>query len=75
MQKNAAEELANALTTIVLLGVVGYFCGAYQGQGNELLLAACGAALGTFVVILGYGPVALIISAFSSLARWFRGRS
>ena len=64
----------NAMGVAGLLASVGYFSGLAQGGGNELVLAVCGAALGAFVVLLGYGPVALVLGALDAFAKWFHGK-
>jgi len=70
MQNASAKSLLNGISVIAQLAALGYISGVVQGQGNEFLLAGCGAALGAFVVLLGYGPVVLMTAALRSLAGW-----
>jgi len=66
--------LVNALAVAAVLALVGYLCGLVQGGGNELVLAVCCGAIGGLVVLLGYGPIALVIGALGSVAEWFHGK-
>ena len=68
------KVLVNTLGAAGLLAIVGYFCGLVQGGGNQFLLAVCGGALGAFIVLLGYGPIAVMIGALGAVAEWFHRR-
>jgi hypothetical protein len=73
------KVLGNTLAVVGLLALVGYVGGLAFGQGNQFVLAVCCGALGAFVVLLGYGPIALLIGVLGAGADWlsrkFRGRS
>jgi hypothetical protein len=56
-----------------VLSIVGYLCGLAVGGGNQFILAVCGGLLGGYVVLLGYGPIALIIRPLGALTDWFHG--
>jgi hypothetical protein len=59
---------------IGVLAIVGYVCGLALGGGNQFVLAVCCAAIGGYVVLLGYGPLALLIGALGTLIEWFHGK-
>jgi hypothetical protein len=62
------------LTTLAVAGplaLVGYVGGLAQGGGNQVGLSVCCGALGAFVVLLGYGPIAILIGALGAGAEWF----
>jgi hypothetical protein len=63
--------LLTALGVAGLLATVGYLGGLAQGGGNEFALAVGCGAVGAFVVLFGYGPVALLIGALGTAAGWF----
>jgi len=54
--------------------MVGFFCGLVLGGGNQVVLAVCFGVIGGCVVLLGYGPIALIIGALGVLTEWFHGK-
>jgi hypothetical protein len=56
-----------------LLAIVGYLLGLARG-GNEFGLAVGCGVLGGLVVLLGYGPIALVIAALGGVAGWFQGK-
>jgi hypothetical protein len=61
---SALKIMLTAVGVVGLLAIAGFLVGLIQGGGNQFLLAICCGALGAFVVLLGYGPVALVIGAF-----------
>jgi hypothetical protein len=63
--------MLTTLGVVGLLATAGYLGGLVQGGGNPFLLAICCGALGAFVVLLGYGPIALVIGALAAVAQWF----
>jgi len=66
--------LINAVAVAVVLAIVGYVCGLVQRGGNQYVLAICCGAIGGLVVLLGYGPIALVIGALGAVAGWFHGK-
>jgi hypothetical protein len=62
--------LATAGGVAGLLAAVGYGGGLAFGGGNHVALALCCGALGAFVVLVGYGPIALLIGALGAVAQW-----
>jgi hypothetical protein len=69
---SALRRILTSLGVVGLLATTGFLGGLIQGGGNQFLLAICCGALGTFVVLLGYGPIALLIRALAAVAQWFR---
>ena len=68
---SALKIMLTALGVVGLLATAGYLGGLVQGGGNQFLLAICCGALGAFVVLLGYGPIALLVGALAAVAEWF----
>jgi hypothetical protein len=64
--------LLRTLAVAGLLALLGYLCGLIRGDDNQFVLAVCGGGLGAFVVLLGYGPVALLVRALAAVADGFR---
>jgi hypothetical protein len=67
--------LLTALGVAALLAAVGYLGGLALGGGDQLPLAVCCGALGAFVVLLGYGPVALLIGVLGAAAERLRRKT
>lgn len=63
--------LRTAVGLAGLLALTGYVGGLVQGGGNQFLLALCCGAVGAFVVLLGYGPVALLVGGLAVVIEWF----
>ena len=63
--------MLTGLGVVGLLATAGYLGGLVQGGGSQFLLAICCGALGAFVVLLGYGPIALLIGALAAVTQWF----
>jgi hypothetical protein len=74
LDSSPLKILLTALGVAALLAAVGYLGGLLLGGGNQLLLALCCGAIGAFVVLLGYGPVAVLIGVLGALAEWFSGK-
>jgi len=68
------KVLLNALGVAAVLAIVGYAYGLVQGGGNQYVLAVCCGAIGGLVVLLGYGPIALVIGALGAVTEWFHGK-
>jgi hypothetical protein len=57
-------EMATIVCAVVgVLAIVGYLSGRLGGIEQPFVVAAWCAALGAFIGILGYGPIALLIGA------------
>jgi hypothetical protein len=69
LNPSPARLIAVGISLAAVLAIVGYLCGLAQGEGNQLILAGCCAAAGAFVVLLGYGPIAVIIGPLGFLAK------
>jgi hypothetical protein len=67
------QRFLYALGVVGVLAGVGLACGLARG-GNPWVLAVDCAAAGGFVVLLGYGPIALLIGALGACADWCRGK-
>jgi hypothetical protein len=68
---SALRIILTSLGVVGLLATAGFLGGLIQGGGNPFFLAICCGALGAFVVLLGYGPIALVIGALAAVAEWF----
>jgi hypothetical protein len=55
------------------MAFVGYCCGLIQGEGMQFALALWAGAIGGFVVLLGYGPIAVVVGFLGAWADWFQG--
>jgi hypothetical protein len=75
LKHSPGKMVLYGIGVVGVLALAGYFCGLAQGGGNGLLLAVCCAAIGAFIVLLGYGPVALLIGALGTLAEQLHGKS
>jgi hypothetical protein len=64
-----------ALGVAGLLATAGFLVSLVQGGSNLLVLVVCCGALGAFVVLLGYGPIALLIGALGHAAEWLHRKS
>jgi hypothetical protein len=62
--------MLTALGVVGLLATAGFLGGLVQGGGNPFFLAVCCGTLVAFVILLGYGPVALVIGAFGFVVAW-----
>jgi len=62
------KMLLSTLVVAGLLALVGYVVGLVGG--NQVALAVCCGALGAFVVLLGYGPIALLVGVLGGVAGW-----
>jgi len=74
LTRSPGKMLLYGIGVIGVLAMVGYVCGLVAGGGNQLLLAVCGGLLGGYVVLLGYGPIALIIRPLGALTAWLRAK-
>jgi len=74
LNSSPGKMLPWGIGVVGVLALAGYLAGLTQGVGERLLLAVCCAALGGFIVLLGYGPIALVIGALGALANWFPGK-
>ena len=74
LTQSLGKMLAIGMGVVALLAFVGYFCGLAQGGGNEFVLAICCGAIGGVVVLLGYGPIALVIAVLGALTEFFCGK-
>jgi hypothetical protein len=72
LRHSPARLLAAAVSVPGLLALVGYLAGLAQGEGKQLVLAACCGGLGALVVLLGYGPVVQLLAVLGALAGWLR---
>jgi hypothetical protein len=71
---SAAKMLMTALGVAGLMATCGFLLGLVRGGGEFILAVACG-VIGGFVVLLGYGPIALVIAALGAVAGWFRRKN
>jgi hypothetical protein len=62
--------LVHALGMVGILTMAGFFCGLAQSGENPFVLAGCCGAIGGLVVLLGYGPIALLIAAIGAVVDW-----
>jgi len=73
--RSPGKMLAFGSGLVGMVALVGFLYGLAEGGGNEIVLAICGAAVGAYVVLFGYGPIALLIGALGALAKWFHGKN
>ncbi len=66
------KVLISALGVAGALALVGYVCGLARGGTNSFVLAVWCGAIGGCVVLLGYGPIALVIGLLGAVADKFR---
>jgi hypothetical protein len=74
LKRSPGRILVIAIGVAGLLAILGFMCGLFEGEGNELVLAVCFGAIGGFVVLLDYGPIAFLVAAISAVAEWFHGK-
>jgi hypothetical protein len=72
LTSTAAKLSFEVFLVVAGLAAVGFICGVAQGRGNQLILAAWCGAVGVFVVLLGYGSIALLIVPIGYVAKLFR---
>jgi hypothetical protein len=65
--------LVSAIGVAGLMAALGYCCGLVQGEGMQYTLALWSGAIGGFVVLLGYGPIAVVVGFLGALANWLQG--
>lgn len=66
------QRLLYAIGVVGFLALAGFLCGLIQGTENALIVAACCAGIGAFVVFLGYGPIALVIGVLGTFLGRFK---
>jgi hypothetical protein len=74
LRHSPAKLVLYGIGVVGVFALVGYLCGLVQGGGYGMVLAVACAAVGGFVVLLGYGPVALLIGALGALAERCLGK-
>jgi hypothetical protein len=75
LKHSLGKMVLYGIGVVGVLAVAGYFCGLAQGGGNGVFLAVCCAAIGGFIVLLGYGPIAVVIGALGALTDRGHGKN
>ena len=75
LKHSLGKVVLYGIGVVGVLAIAGYFCGLAQGDGNGVYLAVCCAAIGGFIVLLGYGPIAVVIGALGALAERCHGKN
>ena len=75
LKHSLGKVVLYGIGVVGVLAIAGYFCGLVQGGGNGVYLAVCSAALGGLIVLLGYGPIAVVIGALGALAERCHGKN
>jgi hypothetical protein len=75
LKHSPGKMVLYGIGVVGMLAIAGFLCGLAQGGGNGVFLAVCCAALGGFIVLLGYGPIAVLIGALGALAERCHGKN
>ena len=75
VKHSLSKMVLYGIGVVGVLAIAGYFCGLSQGGGNGVYLAVCCAAIGGFIVLLGYGPIAVLIGALGAFAERCHGKN